>query len=114
MLSRQAIVDEDDEMKEYRTLEEFWPYYLKEHSHPTTKLLHFIGTGLAGGCLVRLGLTRDPKNVVYGLLCGYGCAWVSHFFVEKNKPATFRYPLFSLLSDFRLFGEILRGKHRIL
>ena len=100
--------------KEYRTLEEFWPYYLQEHSHKTTKLLHFVGTGLAGGFLVRLLLTQQPVNLVYGLLAGYGFAWTSHFFVEQNKPATFKYPAFSLLSDLRLFGEILRGKHQVL
>ena len=52
-------------------------------------------------------------NVIFALLSGYGFAWVSHFFIEKNKPATFTYPFFSLLSDYIMFWEILRGKHKI-
>ena len=58
-------------------------------------------------------ITLDPMNVIFALLSGYGFAWVSHFFIEKNKPATFTYPFFSLLSDYIMFWEILRGKHKI-
>ena len=63
--------------------------------------------------LARFLITLDPMNVIFALLSGYGFAWVSHFFIEKNKPATFTYPFFSLLSDYIMFWEILRGKHKI-
>ena len=63
--------------------------------------------------LARFLITLDPLNIIFALLSGYGFAWVSHFFIEKNKPATFTYPFFSLLSDYIMFWEILRGKHKI-
>ncbi|RPG43208.1 MAG: DUF962 domain-containing protein [Gammaproteobacteria bacterium TMED112] len=100
-------------MKNYKNLKEFYPYYLTEHSGKQTKLFHFIGTALSIFFLVRLFITLNPINLVFALLSGYGFAWVSHFFIEKNKPATFTYPFFSLLSDYIMFWEILRGKHKI-
>lgn len=100
-------------MKKYKTLKEFYPYYLTEHSDKTTKLFHFIGTALSIFFIVRLVITLQPINFVFALLSGYGFAWVSHFFVEKNKPATFTYPFYSLLSDYMMFWEILKGKHKI-
>ncbi len=101
-------------MKKYKTLKEFYPYYLSEHEHKTTKLFHFIGTGFSLFFLVQFLLTFNPFNILYALLSGYGFAWVSHFFVEHNKPATWTYPVFSLMSDYIMFWEILRGKHKIL
>ena len=72
-------------MKKYKTLKEFYPYYLTEHSDKTTKLFHFIGTALSIFFIVRLVITLQPINFVFALLSGYGFAWVSHFFVEKNN-----------------------------
>ena len=86
---------------------------LTEHAGKQTKLFHFIGTALSIFFLARFLITLDPMNVIFALLSGYGFAWVSHFFIEKNKPATFTYPFFSLLSDYIMFWEILRGKHKI-
>lgn len=89
--------------------EEFWPYYVSEHSKPATRALHVLGTSLvllALACAVlvsRWWLLAAP-------VAGYGPAWIAHFFVEKNKPATFTYPLWSLRGDFRMFGLILRGR----
>ena len=100
-------------MKNYKNLKEFYPYYLTEHAGKQTKLFHFIGTALSIFFLVRLFITLNPINLFFALLSGYGFAWVSHFFIEKNKPATFTYPFFSLLSDYIMFWEILRGKHKI-
>ena len=96
-----------------KTLKECYPYYLTEHSDKTTKLFHFIGTALSIFFIIRLVITLEPINFVFALLSGYGFAWVSHFFVEKNKPATFTYPFYSLLSDYMMFWEILKGKHKI-
>ena len=102
------------EMKKYKNIKEFYPYYLTEHEDKHTKLFHFIGTALSIYFLVRLFVTLEPINLLFALLSGYGFAWVSHFFIEKNKPATFTYPFFSLVSDYIMFWEILRGKHKIL
>jgi hypothetical protein len=98
--------------KKYQSLKEFYPYYLSEHQHPTSRILHFVGTGLV---LVVLGLAIALKNYSWlvGIpVLGYGFAWVGHFFFEKNKPATFTYPFYSLASDFLLFFDLLRGKEK--
>ena len=98
--------------KKYQSLKEFYPYYLSEHQHPTSRILHFVGTGLV---LVVLGLAIALKNYSWlaGIpVLGYGFAWVGHFFFEKNKPATFTYPFYSLASDFLLFFYLLRGKEK--
>ncbi len=59
-------------------------------------------------------MTIDPTFLAYAIISGYGCAWFGHFFIEKNKPATFKYPFYSLIGDFVMFAEILKGKHKIL
>ena len=96
--------------KKYHSLAEFYPFYLSEHRNTTSRILHFIGTGLFFSVLIYALLTQNWMLLLAGPICGYGFAWVGHFFFEKNKPATFNYPVYSLLSDFRLFFEILLGK----
>lgn len=93
--------------KPYKTLEQFYPYYLTEHRHPTCRVLHFIGTGLALVLLLSFLLSWNWRLLVLALVAGYGFAWAGHFFFERNRPATFTYPLLSLIADFRLFFEIL-------
>lgn len=100
-------------MKKYKNLKEFYPYYLSEHEHKTTKLFHFVGTSFSIMFFVFFIVELNPVYILFALLSGYGFAWVSHFFVEHNKPATFTYPFFSLISDYIMFWEILRGKHKI-
>jgi len=80
----------------YKNLEEFYPFYKNEHRKTGTRVLHFIGTSLSLLQLAGAAHTRNPRLLVTGILSAYGCAWVGHFFVEKNKPATFQYPLMSL------------------
>ena len=109
------------EEKKYKSFSEFYPYYIEEHDNKHTKLMHFIGTSLSIYFLIKFLLSFNflfivTLNIFYLLLIplsGYGFAWVSHFFIEKNKPATFTYPFYSLVSDYIMFFEILRGKHRI-
>jgi hypothetical protein len=98
--------------KKYTSLKEFYPYYLTEHQNPTSRVLHFIGTGLV---LVVLGVAIGMAQYIWLAaipVIGYGFAWVGHFFFEKNKPATFTYPFYSLASDFILFFDLLRGKEK--
>ena len=101
-------------MERYKTFKDFYPYYIEEHSKPKTKLLHFIGTSISLFFLVQLVRTFDPFYLIYALLSGYGFAWIAHFFIEKNKPATFTYPFYSFIGDHKMFIEILMGKHKIL
>ena len=100
-------------MEKYKTFKDFYPYYIEEHSKPKTKLLHFIGTSISLFFLVQLVITFDPIYLIYALLSGYGFAWIAHFFIEKNKPATFTYPFYSFIGDHKMFVEILMGKHKI-
>ena len=89
---------------------DFWPYYLQEHAKPATRTLHYIGTGLAVATVVAAVFTGRPLLGLIALLAGYGPAWIAHFFVEKNRPATFTYPVWSLISDFRMAFTWLTGR----
>ena len=96
--------------KRYKSLAAFYPYYLSEHRNPTSRKLHFIGTSLFLSILVYIVFTGKWASFWISPLVGYGFAWVGHFFFEKNKPATFQYPLYSLASDFIMFWDILTGQ----
>ena len=100
--------------KKYTNFKDFYPCYISEHSHKTTKLLHFIGTTFSLYFLLNFFLSFEIKFIFYSLISGYGFAWVAHFFIEKNKPATFTYPFYSFIADHVMYIEIIRGKHRIL
>lgn len=96
--------------KKYKSLQEFYPFYLSEHQNTTSRILHFIGTALVILSLFGCILFHNGYFLVAIPFLGYGFAWVGHFFFEKNKPATFQYPLYSLASDFMLFWDLLNGK----
>ena len=98
--------------KKYGTFREFYPFYLSEHRNPVCRRLHFTGSWLALGSLAA-GLLIDWRFLFAALLFGYGFAWAGHFFFEKNKPATFRYPFYSFAGDWVMFWEILNGKIRL-
>ena len=93
-----------------KTYSEFYQFYLTEHRNKTSRILHFIGTFLVF-VLLFLAIFNDwGWEWILLPLVGYGFAWVGHAFFEKNKPATFQYPFWSLISDFKLFFEILFGR----
>ena len=98
------------EAKTYQSLDEFYPFYLSEHSNRTSRRLHFVGTSIAAALLVATLLTGNFWLVLIALVQGYAFAWVGHFFFEHNKPATFQYPRLSFMADWRLWWEILTGK----
>jgi hypothetical protein len=91
------------------TYRDFWPYYLQEHAKPQTRAVHFLGTGLSLTCLVAAIVMGKWWLGLVALVAGYGPAWFGHFFIEKNRPATFTYPLWSLVSDFRMAWTWLTG-----
>ena len=93
----------------YATMREFWPFYLHEHSRPGTRALHLAGTAIALACIV-LAILLTPWFLLGGLVAGYAFAWVAHFFVEHNRPATFTYPFKSFASDWVMFGAFLTGQ----
>ena len=93
-----------------KTYKEFYKFYLSEHQNTSCRRLHFIGTAIV---FIVLFVSIFKNNYTYLILIpivGYGFAWVGHFFFEKNKPATFKYPLWSLVSDFKMFFDIIIGK----
>ena len=96
--------------REYTTFEQFWPFYLREHSRPQTRALHYIGTSLVVAIAAYALLSGTWLLLVALPLAGYFFAWVAHFGVEKNRPATFTYPLWSLGADFRMWWLWLTGR----
>ena len=93
-----------------QTYREFWPYYLGEHRRRGTRALHYVGTTLGLVLLVAaIALTSWPLALA-AVISGYAFAWIGHAFVERNKPATFTYPFWSLLSDFRMYFLAISGK----
>ncbi len=89
---------------------EFWPIYLREHSRPATRGLHYLGTGLGLALLAAAILTADWRLLPAALVAGYAFAWIGHAAVERNRPATFSHPLWSFVSDFRMFGLWASGR----
>lgn len=93
----------------FESFEDFWPYYVREHSKKLTRQLHFIGTTAALTCLAGGLLTRKLSLVALAPVAGYGPAWLSHFLVEKNRPATFTHPVWSLAADLVMWGKMIAG-----
>lgn len=100
-------------MKKYRTFGEFYPFYLSEHKDQRNRRLHFVGTSLVVANLVFVLLTQMWWLLLLAPVFGYSFAWVGHFFFEKNKPATFSYPLYSLAGDWVMYWHILTGKLKL-
>ena len=97
-----------DERRRFTSYKEFWPFYLREHSDRVTRALHFTGTNLALGAIMA-GILATPWWLVAALPAGYLFAWAGHVFFERNRPATFSYPLWSLRADFRMWSYMCGG-----
>ena len=96
--------------RKFSSFRDFYPFYLSEHRHPVSRRLHFIGTALVLVTLLVTILTRHWYLLWLLPVVGYGFAWSGHFFFEKNRPATFKHPLYSLSGDFAMFRDILFGR----
>lgn len=96
--------------RKYKDFKSFYSYYLTEHADVKNRILHFSGTMLLLVCLAAGVITGKWWLFILIPLVGYGFAWAGHYFIEKNRPATFTYPLFSLASDFVMFWHILTGQ----
>ena len=92
------------------SFQEFWPLYVRAHSEETTRLMHCVGTLLGWGILVAAIVKREWWWIALALVLPYALAWISHFFVEGNKPATFEHPLWSWLADQKMVGMMLVGR----
>jgi len=94
----------------FRSFADFYPFYLQEHSNATCRRLHFLGSSVGLLCLVMLLATGRPQYLLYGLLAGYGFAWIGHFAFEKNRPASFKRPLYSFMGDWRMYFDMWTGR----
>ena len=97
----------------FNSFKEFYPFYLSEHSKKTTKVFHAIGSILVLALLFYCIISKDWMKLCLAPFSGYGFAWFSHFFFEKNKPATFKYPLYSFIGDWVMLKDIIIGRVKL-
>lgn len=96
--------------RRFSSFREFYPFYLSEHSHRTSRRLHVVGSlGVLALVLVAL-VQRNAWWLLAALLCGYAFAWIGHFLFEKNRPATFKHPVYSFIGDWVMLKDVLAGK----
>jgi len=99
-------------MEKYQTFREFYPFYLNEHTNPVCRRLHFVGSALIIALILYAAASAEWALLWFIPVIGYGFAWVGHFFFEHNRPATFKYPFYSLLGDWVMFRDMLIGRVR--
>ena len=100
-------------MNTYSSFREFYPFYLSEHRNVACRRLHFAGTTLVIATLVAAIASGDARWLILAPVFGYGFAWIGHFVFEKNRPATFSYPLYSLIGDWVMYWDVLRGRVKL-
>ncbi len=100
-------------MKRFASFAEFYPFYLSEHANRVSRRLHFVGTSGVIACVVAAIASGRTPWLYAAVFCGYGFAWIGHFFFERNRPATFRHPFYSLIGDWVMYVDIWRGKVRL-
>lgn len=106
------LTDHSESHGRYASFREFYSFYLAEHSNRICRRLHFIGTALVLTALASAVVTRNAWLLLLVPLAGYGFAWIGHFVFEKNRPATFSHPFYSLAGDFVMFRDMLTGRIR--
>ena len=104
---------ESNKEKEFKSFSEFYPFYLSEHNNKLNRRLHFSGFLIALLILIVVIITHKWALLLLLPIFGYGLAWLGHLFIEKNKPATFKYPLYSIMGDFVMFKDIITGRIKI-
>ena len=95
--------------EKFETFDEFWDFYVREHASKLNRQLHFVGSTAALALVVGALVTKRRSLLVAAPLVGYGFAWAGHFFVEKNRPASFKHPLFSFAADWKMWSKTLVG-----
>ena len=98
--------------KAFKSFAEFYPFYLGEHRNLACRRMHFLGSTLVLLCLAMLVYSGRPQYLLYGLLSGYGCAWIGHYVFEKNQPASFKRPLYSFIGDWVMYRDMWLGRIR--
>ena len=93
-----------------KTFQDFWPHYVRAHRHPVNRALHYVGTTAAVCTVIAAGASLNPAWLLLTPIVGYGPSWIGHFAFEKNTPATWEHPLWSLRGDFKMVALALRGK----
>lgn len=99
-------------MSDFTSFSDFYPFYLSEHGNRTCRRLHFVGSSLVLVTIAVALVSGQWHWLWLAPVFGYGFAWVGHFGFEKNRPATFKHPLYSLMGDWVMYGQMLRGKIR--
>lgn len=99
-------------MARFQSFSEFYPFYLTEHQDPISVRLHFFGTSCFIIAVMVAMITGNAWWLLAGPIVAYGCAWIGHYWFEKNKPATFQYPFWSLRGDFTMLYDIITGRYR--
>lgn len=104
------MAQQEFKSQEFKSFEEFWPHYVAEHSKPATRALHLAGTTAGLACAAALLARGRWRLLPLAFIPGYAAAWLGHFLIEKNRPATFDHPLWSLRGDYKMIGMMLAGK----
>lgn len=98
--------------QKYSNFKEFYAFYLTEHLNPTNRILHFTGTSIALCLLIYAIFSQNLIFILLGIFAGYFCAWVGHFVFEKNRPASFKQPLYSFIGDWYMWFQLITGKQK--